>query len=439
MEDLNKNKQIPATNIYEAWDRLDVVPLPTNDCRYVDCSGARETNVVKELVKRLRLHSMSNKYMHALFTGYRGDGKTTELFRFMESIADKYRPLYFNAEDEFDLEDFRFPDFLLGIARVVFDKMKEEELPLPEKLLQKVANWFAKIIETVECKSSAEIMAEAGTSTPKWFQIVTGKLIATIKTGGEKRKEIRKELDQQLTQLLDHVDKLLATAVEICIKKDGRAPVIIFDNLDRLDPNLAFDLFHTNGRKLLELDCHFVYVIPISLLYQKKLREFEEPIILHMIPVIDRNNKPKDVSISLLKELLYKRFEPEKIMDDPDAIMDKFILTSGGHLRDLVRLFKQACSDAMDLPDEKINQAITQKRINKLCETYQKLVMDNDYDYLIKTYQSKDAASNDRKQYLIFQTVILVYEENGESWSDVHPALVQGKKFNRFLQELNNK
>lgn len=243
MNNLQNKVSSPAKNAWDAWEMLTLEPLHANDPRYLDCSAARGIDVVQKLHTAIRLHSRANKCMHQLFTGYRGDGKTTELYRFIGLIENEYRPLYFNAEEEFDLNDFRFPDFLLGIATVVFERMNEQQLRLPNDLLEKVANWFAKIVEIVERKTSAELQAE-----------------------------------------------------------------------------------------------------------------------------------------------------------------------------------------------EKINKNITQRAINELCETYQKAVEEADYENLIETYKTKEVRNDERTQLLIYNTAILVYDENGLEWYDVHPALANGKKFKKLLQ-----
>jgi hypothetical protein len=153
-----------------------------------------------------------------------------------------------------------------------------------------------------------------------------------------------------------------------------------------------------------------------------------------MIPVRDRDGNPNEENISHLTKLLKRRFVPDKIMTHPDEITRDFILSGGGHLRDLVRLFLHACRYAAGEPDEKINQKIAQQVINALCETYQKAVADEDYDYLIETYKTKEVRSNERTRKLIFNTVILVYNESDVEWQDVHPALAHGRKFKKFLQ-----
>ncbi|MBI1925616.1 hypothetical protein HYR99_15350 [Candidatus Poribacteria bacterium] len=396
----------------------------------------RGINVAGKLRTLINLHSKTKKCAHLLLTGYRGDGKTTELFQLISTIQHQYRPLYFNAEDEFDLLDVKFPDFLLGITTAVSKRMDEEEhLPLPEGLIQDVGHWFATIVQTVERKTLAEITAEAGVGIPNLFKFVTAKLAGTIKAGGERREEVRKELNKSLASLIDKVDKLLSEAVNISRTADQKELVIIVDNLDRLHHELAFDLFHTYGQSLCQLNCHFIYVVPLSLLYRPEatLLPFENRITMPMIPVRNKAGQPDEANIAHLKRLLERRFVPDRIMTDPDALMNNLILSSGGHLRDLVRLFQDACLGATGEPDRKINQRIAQRVINELCVTYQNGVVEDDYEHLIKTYQMKAAENNPRTQRLIFNTVILVYDENGVPWQDVHPALANGEKFQRLL------
>jgi hypothetical protein len=199
------NTLSPAENASDAWRMLTLEPLTDpNDPRYVDFTEARGVPVVRQLETKLRLHANTDQPLHLLFTGYRGDGKTTELYRLVGLIQDKYRPLYFHLDVEFELSDFELPDFLLGMATLVFDRMSELGFKLPDKLLDEVADWFASIVEIDETKTTAEVKAEAGFSIPDWFKFVTAKLLSTLKASGEQRKTIRRELNQRLPELLNY-------------------------------------------------------------------------------------------------------------------------------------------------------------------------------------------------------------------------------------------
>jgi hypothetical protein len=47
----------PAKNAADAWNMLTLQPLPSNDKRYLDCSGVHGINAVQQLTAELQLHS----------------------------------------------------------------------------------------------------------------------------------------------------------------------------------------------------------------------------------------------------------------------------------------------------------------------------------------------------------------------------------------------
>jgi hypothetical protein len=428
---------VAGENVKDAWKLLTLQPLKGSlDSRYVDCTESRGTNISRKLYGSLQLHSSEPSPMHVLLTGYRGDGKTTELFQFMNLIAEEYRPLYFNAEIEFDLLDFRLPDFLLGVARAVYDRMQAEGLPLPSDLVNEIADWFAKTVEVVERKESTEIKAEGGAGTPSWFPWITARLVGTIRAGGEKRREVRRELNQNLAQLIQKTDRLVGAAASVSKDKDGKELVLVYDSLDRLTPELAFDLFQTNGSNLKRLRCHSVYVVPISLRYQPQAPSlvFDEVVEMPMIAVTDREGKANSTNVQQLSDLLRRRFVPEKIMTHPEQTLETLIMSSGGHMRDLMRMCKAACGDALSEPDAKISPKVVERVVNSQGDTYLMAVLAEDEPALVTTHRTKAAENNDRTQRLIFNTVILVYDDNGVKWQDVHPALVASPRFQELLR-----
>ncbi len=55
MNNTQNNELVPAENVSDAWNMLTLQPLCSNDERYVDCSTARGTDVVKKLSAELYL------------------------------------------------------------------------------------------------------------------------------------------------------------------------------------------------------------------------------------------------------------------------------------------------------------------------------------------------------------------------------------------------
>ncbi len=82
-----------ATRLEELAAQLIVEPLRPGDRRYVDLSAGRGS---KEL-RRMALHlgdfsAEDNRFAHVAFTGHRGSGKSTELYRLGTILATASSP-----------------------------------------------------------------------------------------------------------------------------------------------------------------------------------------------------------------------------------------------------------------------------------------------------------------------------------------------------------
>jgi hypothetical protein len=428
------NEFEPAKNIDAAVMALDLKPLENpRDPRYVDCSKVRGSNVAKS-IEKLLVCQREGDFLHLLFSGYRGNGKTTELFQLMDLIEEKYKTLYFDAPEELDLNNMTFPDLLLGIAKMISERMEKEGLPLPEELLKQVGEWFyERLMEKTE-ETRRELEVQAGIGTPTWFSFIMGRIIGTMKKSEDDRKIIRQKLNQDTAKLIEYLNDLLEAARKGTREKVKKDLLVIIDSLDRLKPGLETDLFMLNGNNFRRLKCHFIYVVPVSLFYapDAPLLPFDDQLVMPMIPVRHRDGKENEDSINLLRKVLERRFDLEKVLTQPEETSREFILASGGHIRDLVRMLRSACVNSTD----KIDIDAVRRRINELGESYVRTIMEDQYEYLIGTHKTKDLIINEATQKLIYHTQILVYQDpDGNEWKDVHPALVKSRKFQRLLSE----
>ena len=186
------------------------------------------------------------------------------------------------------------------------------------------------------------------------------------------------------------------------------------------------NLFQGSGALLKKLQCHFIYVVPISLLYDEQaiLLPFDEQLILPMIPIcqcgLERN--PDTEGIKHLSNIVSERLVVAEIFAHPEKTVEELILASGGHLRDLMKLISYACNQT----DDQIQPAHATQAINRLVRDYEKVIRDEEYRHIITTYQTQDPPNNEINQKLIYNNVILVYRKADETeWKDVHPAVVK--------------
>jgi len=425
----------PARNLDDAWIAVDAFPLKPGDPRYLDCSEVRG-DTLKRIKRMLQRHWRSELDLHLLFTGYRGNGKTTELYQFQSEVRENYEVIYFDAAKELDVNNLTLSDLLLAIAKETIEGMKDAGYRLPDNLLEDVGDWFfEKVLE-----KSESIDIEAGAKTkigiPNWVSFITAKVFSGVKMNTKDREIMRRKLERDITQLIEKVNTILIEARRK-VKDNKKDLIFIMDSLDRLRTGLDKNLFLRDGGLLKELRGNFIYVVPISLLYEEQatLLPFDEQLTLPMIPIYKRGieRHVDDVSVQLLTNLISKRLVLKEIFDYPEEAVKEFIFASGGHLRDLMKLISYACN----LTDDKITQKHVKAAINTLVRDYEKVVRDDEYEHLIKTYYTQNPPNNQMNQKLIYNNVVLVYQDPYEiEWKDVHPAVVKNNKFQKTMAKV---
>ena len=110
----------PITRLYQACEPLE--SLHPDDPRWVDFDAVRgEDNVVDSFARDIR-RARADGANVKLFSGHRGVGKTSELFR-LKALLEKGgdgRPgfvvVYCDVSDKLDVNDLDFPDLLVFVA-----------------------------------------------------------------------------------------------------------------------------------------------------------------------------------------------------------------------------------------------------------------------------------------------------------------------------------
>jgi ribosomal protein S15P/S13E len=428
-----KDQFKPVSDIDNIYQAVKISPLQPGDSRYTDCSKMRGSNTVKTIERNLK--RWDEEYFHLLFTGYRGNGKTTELFQLQTGFQKDYEVFYYDASENLDLFNCKMTDIMMAIAKEIHEQMKAAGYPLPDKILKDVADWFFEKILEREKSIKAEAGARAEISSPKWFGFITAKIFAAMKLETKNRQIMRRKLENNLPSLIEKINILLQHAEEKLKDHGKKSLIFIIDSLDRLKEGIDKELFMANGGFFKQLKGNFIFVVPISLLYneQARLLEFEHE-ILPMIPVFKNGTDhiPHENNIQSLKDLIGKRIVPDAIFTNPEDSLRELILTSGGHLRDLLRLLQYALGQT----DDRIQPAQVEYAMNRLMTDYEKVVKDDQYELLVKVYCEQAAPNDAVSQKLIYNNVILVYQkEDGTELKDLHPAVVRNKKFQKYLKD----
>lgn len=438
-----------ATTLKDAYNAVDPTqPLPPHDPRYVDLTPVRGTDVVDSLFTNL---TWSQRFLSQLITGHRGCGKSTELLRLRARLEEAgYVVLYFEADDDLDLNDLEYTDLLLTMARHVVSDLHPYGISLRPELLADIEAWFSETLYTKEQhrEIERELSSEArlGLGLPEGLPLLAYLMARTtgqIKTGRAVKSEIRRKLDPQVTQLIGNLNLLLKEAQVKLRQQQKLGLVFLVDNLDRLIYRDLGDrrtthtaLYVEHGEQLCALDCHTIYTVPISLMYSNYATVvrsiFPRHHVLPMIKWHHRDNTPSVKGMNYLRELLAARLDLEQLCT-PEAV-EYLCRASGGHPRDLMILTRQACEYApRDVWPRPITLAVAQRAEADLVADYSRMIPEEHYPLLARVHLTKEVRSDEAHELMLYNLTVLEYINGMPPWHDVHPAVLRLPKFQAAL------
>jgi energy-coupling factor transporter ATP-binding protein EcfA2 len=441
---LNPDHQ--AQDLKSAFRVCDLVPLQaeTMERYYVDLSAVRSKKAIAGVSARLTTLEPGD-FTTILFTGHRGCGKSTELRRIEDRWKDEYRVIYLEAEKELDINDAEYIDLYLAIIRRVADELTELQLRFDPELLKSFEDWFKEITKeteaSVERSIGAQVETEAGFKIP-FISKLLAKLTGQIQAGGKQKTTIRETLRRDFTRLQNDINLLLYDAHHKLIKEyPGYAKgfLIIVDNLDRVPPKVASHLFLDYGTQLQDLTCTLIYTVPISAIYteQKLSNTFNSP---HIVPMVNIYQFERDLcdlehdleGLNVMANLIEQRVNVDAVFESRDALR-KLTVASGGHVRQLMQLMRNACLSALSEGREQltVEDAIYAAKQEQF--EFERLIPKEHYRVLAQVCLTKDISEEALGPAMLYNTSVLEY--NGlRRWNYVNPVVKESNAFLKALQ-----
>jgi hypothetical protein len=344
--------------VYRAFSP-DPLPPERQAALYVGLDEVRgKMEAVSCLNKRIRL--ADNKPTCQVLAGHKGSGKSTELFRLKKQLESGDRPLfvvYVAADEDVDRNDIDFPDVLIAIVRQVARQLREHaEIVLGP-------GYFARRMERLKHLLTSEINFES-------FDLDAGlvKLSGQIKGSPDARREIRKILEPDTSNLLAAANEVIRQGASELAKQGKAGLVVLMDDLDKMvvrerdDSGYTTDayLFVNRAAQLTAFDCHIVYTLPLSLAYSHHEQTIKSSYGGHL-PVVPMTrvaakppqSGPDALGVSKFREIITRRLKEvgakETDVFADETACDKLIALSGGQPMELMTLVREAII-AHDLP-----------------------------------------------------------------------------------------
>jgi hypothetical protein len=404
-----------AENLKEAYNNFYVEPLK-EDQEFEDFYVQRPGSIspMLDLRDRIELASRKEKY---LFLGFRGSGKSTELYR-LDAALDKSRFMVVNysIRDDLNLSDFDFRDFFVSMALKVYDIARVEGITLHPDIEKDFQDFTKQITSITEEEVTS--LSSAGLS---WSQIVILKLSREAKT----RQCLRTELDQKISDLIQKLNWLIIDIEE----KSGKELAIIVDDLDKLARGQqSEDFFYKNYQLLIEPSCFVVYTFPIPLAfhpqYENVRHAFNGDVILLQMPVWKRNGERHEEGRKFYRDVISRRIDPELLEED----VLEYAIKSTGKLSELVEVMKEASLNAFRKGQKSISKNDVASALEKLRMIFDRTLTEAHKNKLLEINKCKEAREEGPDSVLtrelLFSLTAVEYEDEDGRWCEINPMLL---------------
>ncbi len=383
---------------------------------------------IDELERRIRYADVESL---SLFSGFRGSGKTTELFRLRKRLVDSGAiVLYADALDYLNpASPVEIADLLIVLAGAFSDALEDQKIALAhEGYWARLRNWLLKTEVGVK-----ELGLKAG---PDGAGV---DLKLEFRSTPSFRERLSKHLSGRIGELRDEVRQFFEDGVKAIRQRRGNDAkvVFLFDSLEQIRGSLSNEqevthsvevLFSTHLRNLEIPYVHVVYTVPPWL---KFVLPGADILVVPCIRLWENHphRPPWDHGQRALLSVITKRFTPEGMKrffgPKESERTERFIELCGGHFRDLLLLLREALLRANELPlsDTAIEHAIVRVRSNFLPISFADarwlFEIEKERATLLKTNEPADV--NRLTRFL--DTHVVLYLKNGTEWYDVHPLV----------------
>jgi hypothetical protein len=429
---------------YQVCNPLQSLEGDDLDRYYVDLSEVRKTEAIAGVSNILDFQE-PEQFTTILFTGHRGCGKSTELKRIQKQWEIDYRVIYLEVQEEIDIYDASYTDFYLIVIKRIEFEMRRLKLKLDTRLMDNFEAWFKDVTEeterTVESSVSVEAEATLGPEAPFLAKLLV-KLLAQIKGSDRQKKTIRQTLEKDISRLKADINLILNDAVKKLRKKfpNYKGFLIIFDNLDRVPPNVANHLFFDYAAQLQELNCTIIYTIPLSVLYsaQNALKNFDCPHIVPMVNIyeFDRDScdlNYNEVNLNAMASLIDRRVEVNQIFESREQLLE-LAKASGGNVSQFMKMMRTATITASGrghskIMAEDVTYAIKQEQFN-----FERMIPQNHYPFLAQVCLTKNINKDEIGELMLSNLSVLEY--NGKNrWNYPNPLVKQNEEFQKALRD----
>ena len=436
---------VPLSSVYERFS-LDALSGDELDSYYVDAFEGRGGNPIKSL-KRQLLNKPGGD-LQILFSGYRGCGKSTELNKLQREISDDFVVLNFSVLKELDPVNLNYVELFVITMEKLFDVVSQYNIRINPQLFKSVSEWSrsAEIeeIRLLTGEASLETGVKAEVSVPLFARFF-GKMRAAANASFSTKKRIIESIEPRLSDLVGHCNDLIREVKSKLPDIDKKGLIIIIEDLDKLSIEKAEELFFNHSNIITSFQTHVIFTVSVIFRYHPKFKlikeDFDEDFELPMIKVRDKHGELYSAGRNVLLDIIKYRIGTECF--EPPELVYEFIDKSGGCLRDLFRMIRDAADNALNHDKTLITQNDYLKSFYRLRHDYENTIaekrvnnqlitsVEEYYNILNAVALSETKKLDNTSNTFDLRQSYCVISYDSEGWCDLHPAV------HSILQERN--
>ena len=425
-----------ANQILEIFNAFSAAPLQGEQMAEFYCEDTMEYRTGDKYVSPIEdIYDICREPEGAnacLLLGHRGCGKSTELNRMTERLMrEGYYVRTIHCSGDLDLFNIVHYDLFILMGEALLE-ISEEAGCVPERrVLEEIEDFWMEGTQTVISQEAKEASLESGMSVgTKGLLAGVLDVFARIKTDLKYNEQTRTEYRQKINVRSSEWMRILRDVADrITDAAGGKRPIIIFEDLDRLDPEDAWTVFYNYPAILSGMAFPVIYTFPIALSYDAKFAAMESYFITKTLPMIKIetiDGQPFQEGLAIIRDVVEKRASLALFEAD---VLEKLIRYTGGSLRDLFRVINAAAKRANRRNSGSISMEDADYALEEEKASLTRRIEEKDYQFLLNIYQGNRERIEDKEMLLKMLQATVVLEYNGRRWHNVHPLVVQ------FLQE----
>ena len=423
-----------ANQISEIFNAFSPEPLKGEQMEKFYCGNTMEYRMGDKYdspIEDIFESCQEERYQAFLLLGHKGCGKSTELNRLSAALVSKGYPVKtIVCSMDLDMFNIVYSDLFILMGEALLEIAKDCGCTVSKKILDAIRHFWDKRTETLVLSREENTDIEAGASaeTPGIFQVlnVFAKIKSDLKLNEETRKEYRKEISIRSSEWMELLRNL---SEEIVDKTGGKAPVIIFEDLDKLNSEDAWNVFYNYAAILSGMPFPVIYTFPIGLSYDARFAAMEGYFTTKTLPMIKIETiegQPYADGIDIIRQIVAKRADLQLFEEN---VLDCLIQYSGGSLRDLFHMINSAAKRAERRNSGSIAPEDAERALEEMKTSLTRRIEQGDYEFLVRIYEGNKELIENKEFLLKMLQASVVLEYNGKRWHNLHPLVA------RFFRE----